>query len=376
MGAVPFVPNFLPVTAADSIGDVSTLDDRLDIVGGAIESFPTANCSSGFVTEATIVVNQGFSHTDIGGFMVDFDTDGDGRWDYTMQNINYKAFNSNNAPLQLSFTHPYGVPSATVGLGYFVVHTSGNSHLTMLACGEELGLTFDDWDNTSANVRFRIEQSTFDWSSQASLDEVTGTYTFEQASVLAQLQSTDGTPLSSIKPLESAYLATSGEDFMVLSSGGSAPMIASPVADVAMPPMLADAEFSIAENTATGSVVGQITAALGGDIFKNKIAEYIVVSQSSNVIALDKTTGELTVTDGSLLDYEAGMTEVTMEVLAVDVRGNLSDSAMVTVMVTDVNENPLPEPVVPERQDKSSGSFGWLALLAAPFAVLRRRKVK
>jgi hypothetical protein len=371
MGAVPFVPNFLPVTAADSLDD--SADSRLDIVGGAIESYAVGFCDAGFATLATIVFKEGFSHTFMGGFMVDFDFDGDGRWDYTMQNIDYSLFGAPEAE-QLTFTHPYGVPSGALDN---LIHTTGSNQITMQACGEAFGLTVDDWNVASPTVRFRVEESFWDWSSPMSMDEVIGSYTFEQASVLAQLQSTDGTPLSSIAPLESAYLAISGEDFMVLSSGdGSAPMIASPVADVAMPPMLADAEFSIAENTATGSVVGQITAALGGDIFKNKIAEYIVVSQSSNVIALDKTTGELTVTDGSLLDYEAGMTEVTMEVLAVDVRGNLSDSAMVTVMVTDVNENPLPEPVVPERQDKSSGSFGWLALLAAPFAVLRRRKVK
>jgi hypothetical protein len=371
MGAVPFVPNFLPVTAADSLDD--SADSRLDIVGGAIESYAVDFCDAGFLTLATIVVKDGFSHTFMGGFMVDFDFDNDGRWDYTMQSIDYSLFGNNPAE-QVSFTHPYGITSGGISVLY---HTTGSNHVTLRTCGEGLGLTADDWGVTSANVRFRVEESFWDWSSTMSMDEVTSSYTFDQASVLAQLQSTDGTPLSSIAPLESAYLAISGEDFMVLSSGdGSAPMIASPVADVAMPPMLADAEFNIAENTATGSVVGQITAALGGDMFKNKIAEYIVVSQSSNVISLDKATGELTVADGSLLDYETGMTEVTMEVIAADVRGNLSESAMVTVMITDVNENPLPEPVVPERQDKSSGSFGWLALLAAPFAVLRRRKVK
>ncbi|ATD00177.1 GlyGly-CTERM sorting domain-containing protein [Pseudoalteromonas spongiae] len=65
-----------------------------------------------------------------------------------------------------------------------------------------------------------------------------------------------------------------------------------------------------------------------------------------------------------------------MEVVVTDTAGNISAPAMVKIMVTDVNENPLPEPVTPPKTKKSSGSFGWLALLAAPLAFIRRRKVK
>ena len=53
---------------------------------------------------------------------------------------------------------------------------------------------------------------------------------------------------------------------------------------------------------------------------------------------------------------------------------------MFTVTVNDTIADPQPTPdVSPEPDNSSSGSSGslaWLALLAAPFAALRRRKVK
>ncbi|WP_249364495.1 Ig-like domain-containing protein, partial [Pseudoalteromonas ruthenica] len=50
----------------------------------------------------------------------------------------------------------------------------------------------------------------------------------------------------------------------------------------------------------------------------------------------------------------------------------------VNVTVTDVAEpvTPTAPVTLPESNSSSSGSLAWLALLAAPFAALRRRKQK
>ena len=76
------------------------------------------------------------------------------------------------------------------------------------------------------------------------------------------------------------------------------------------------------------------------------------------------------VADNTLL---AGDTSAEMEVVAIDVRGNVSEPAMVTISVTKV----APPVVTPEPTKKSSsGSLAWLTLLVAPFAFMRRRKQK
>jgi len=76
------------------------------------------------------------------------------------------------------------------------------------------------------------------------------------------------------------------------------------------------------------------------------------------------------VADTTLL---AGDTSAEMEVVAIDVRGNVSEPVMVAVSITaQVAPVVTPEPA----KKSSSGSLAWLTLLVAPFAFMRRRKQK
>ena len=80
-----------------------------------------------------------------------------------------------------------------------------------------------------------------------------------------------------------------------------------------------------------------------------------------------------------VLDYDAGLTSIELEVVATDRSGNVSESAMVTVTVNNLADEASEQPVVveePEKKKSSSGSLAWLTLLAAPFAFMRRRKQK
>jgi len=79
-----------------------------------------------------------------------------------------------------------------------------------------------------------------------------------------------------------------------------------------------------------------------------------------------------------VLDYDAGLTSIELEVVATDRSGNVSESAMVTVTVNNLADEASEQPVVVEEPKKksSSGSLAWLTLLAAPFAFMRRRKQK
>ncbi|MBQ4864131.1 GlyGly-CTERM sorting domain-containing protein [Pseudoalteromonas sp. MMG013] len=72
-------------------------------------------------------------------------------------------------------------------------------------------------------------------------------------------------------------------------------------------------------------------------------------------------------------------------VIAIDKLGNTSDPAAITINIENVVDTdaeqpapvPTPTPTVTQASsESSSGSLAWFALLAAPFAVLRRRKHK
>lgn len=106
--------------------------------------------------------------------------------------------------------------------------------------------------------------------------------------------------------------------------------------------------------------------------------------QASTVKVVDApANGELTVKEDGTIDYTpntgfAGEDSFTYTVR--EAAGLTSEPTMVTVTVNDTIADPQPTPdVSPEPDNSSSGSSGslaWLALLAAPFAALRRRKVK
>ena len=98
-------------------------------------------------------------------------------------------------------------------------------------------------------------------------------------------------------------------------------------------PMFADdmAEFSVAENAAAGTDVGMVTATDADD-------DSLMYSDDSMYFDVDPETGQIMVAEGAMLDYE--MEDMhTVTVTASD--GESSDSIMVTIMVTDMNEAPM-----------------------------------
>ena len=96
-------------------------------------------------------------------------------------------------------------------------------------------------------------------------------------------------------------------------------------------PMFADdmAEFSVAENAAAGTVVGMVMADDDSSL---------MYSDDSMYFDVDPETGQIMVAEGAMLDHE--MEDMhTVTVTASD--GESSDSIMVTIMVTDMNEAPM-----------------------------------
>lgn len=110
------------------------------------------------------------------------------------------------------------------------------------------------------------------------------------------------------------------------------------ITDVNESPVLEVQTFSVAENSASGTVVGTV---LASDPDHGQTLTYSIVSQHvPGAFAIDPVTGQITVANGSLIDFES-RTSIEIGVW-VDDNGTpkLSSVAPITIQILDVNETP------------------------------------
>jgi Ca2+-binding RTX toxin-like protein len=100
------------------------------------------------------------------------------------------------------------------------------------------------------------------------------------------------------------------------------------------PPVAEDQAFGVAENSATGTVVGQV-AASDPDAGQSLVYE-IIAGNESGAFRIDAETGEITVAEGGELDFET-VPSYTLTVQVTD-SGGLSDTALVQIAVDNVVE--------------------------------------
>jgi len=121
---------------------------------------------------------------------------------------------------------------------------------------------------------------------------------------------------------------------------------------------------TVAGGTFNANEGASVTLNANGADIDGDTLTYTWTQKSGPAIAITATTGTVTVTAPTV----SANTAAVFEVVASD--GKLSSApGIVTLNIADV-----PPPVVQPVQKKSSGSFGWMALLLLPVAVLRRRK--
>ncbi|GAA4652839.1 VCBS domain-containing protein [Kistimonas scapharcae] len=94
-------------------------------------------------------------------------------------------------------------------------------------------------------------------------------------------------------------------------------------------------DFSVNENAADGTVVGQVTAS---DVDAGDTLTYSLLDDDGGRFAIDSSTGEITVADGTLLNHE-GDTTHNVRVQVTD-SGGLTSEQDYTIQVGDVNEAP------------------------------------
>ena len=101
-------------------------------------------------------------------------------------------------------------------------------------------------------------------------------------------------------------------------------------------PTASDATFSLAENSADGTVVGSVSAS---DPDASDTLSYAITGgDPSGAFSIDAATGQITVADSAQLDFET--TPVFSLTVTVTDAGGLTDTAAVTVNLTNVNEDP------------------------------------
>ena len=108
--------------------------------------------------------------------------------------------------------------------------------------------------------------------------------------------------------------------------------------DVNDAPMFADdtAELSVDENSAAGDPVGD--PVMANDQDADDMLSYSLSGDDADSFAIDSATGQISVGEGTILNYESDTTSYSVVVTAADSAG-LSDTVEVTISVNDLEES-------------------------------------
>ncbi|WP_333607007.1 S8 family serine peptidase [Arsukibacterium sp.] len=320
-------------------------------------------CAAGYALYPTFHLEGGLNHLLQGNYSVDLDINNDGVYNFTMNTLlvtrlgpTYAAFPG----VMVSFNTIFGTTSGALGDVY---HYAGGKQVTLESCFNSVGLTAADIGRT-INARFRTSSDSFSLTASFIADQVTTPLTIDFSPEISLSSEPMGMPTTGINsttadeedtsvevlaPGQSAYVVRDTADtrsFVMMSGQAEAVAIANLAAPMAQPVVAAGQMLSVNENTANGTVIGQLSATAD---FRTVITEFVTLASTSGAIVLN-TDGSVVVANSAALDYEAGMTEVRMEVAALDASGNMSAPQQVVVKVNNVaDETPTLTVVVVNR---------------------------
>ncbi|NOU53012.1 S8 family serine peptidase [Pseudoalteromonas sp. JBTF-M23] len=361
---------------------MSKEDKSVNLVATTFNVYESEGCESGLWFTSSLVLRDALAHQrQVGGYETRLDIDGDGEHDYLLAQYSDVGRSAAIPGRTRSAVAPLvdGAPNWGAAFVSAFAHEGGSNTVTFTGCAEWIGLGSDNLGQDIAfesKVGFGYDLGLYTAEFE---DALAGTAKFATSN--AKLVTASGEAVEKLAPGAKAYV-TADAPFALTSadlSGVVAPMTDA-VLNNPMPfdaPVLNGVEVSVAENTETGTVI----ATLAAETVENTldVSEFYLKSSTHAGLSVN-AAGEIVVANGELLDFEAGNNEAKLIVTAIDVMGNISEPAEVIVNITNVVDTDAEQPpvvdVTPEPKKSSSGSLAWLALLAAPFAALRRRKQK
>lgn len=346
------------------IGTSDQTDAAFNIKAASTNLINVDWCASGALLTASMQFSDNITHMRQVGVEFMFDVDNDGTFDYQLANYN-DVGRSAAVPGRsrtVSGVIQNGEPSWQFLYGAF--HTTGSDTITLSACTDKIGLG-DKKSGDAYTVKAVTGYAGYQigvWSETHSLEESVIPFGINAA----RFVNAAGEEVRTLGMGESAYIDAS---WPVSVNNGLNQIVA--VADADMmeevvesrnnnaPTIETRQTFYTDENVELGTVIGVLKHNdEDGDIEGFKVSGTNLVDVRPN--------GEIFTT--AEIDYEYDR-DFRFSVVAVDSRKNHSEAVEVEVRVNNVKGGD-------DNDDSDSGSLAWLALLAAPFAALRRRKQK
>lgn len=344
-GVIPVEPFASTLVATSPVNPA--INGKHDIAAVTFDIGAFEGCRSGVALYPTLHLQEGINHLMQGNYAVDLDINNDQVWDYTVNTLLLTRFGPNFAAfpgVMVSFTTPYGTLSGNFG---DVLHFSGGKQVTLEACLDTVGLTIDDL-GSNITMRARTSSDSFSLFDNFIADSVVSSVQLSESPAVSLVKSLpldsdqkkpaaleESNEVEALQPGERAYLLRPEGDnrnFVLLSSQAEAAAVADYSAEFEQPVVNSELTFTVNENAASGTVIGQLSAATD---FRTVVSEYLVLASSSNAIMID-ASGKISVADSSALDYEGGMTKATFAVAALDTAGGVSEPVMVEISINNI----------------------------------------
>jgi minor extracellular serine protease Vpr len=319
--------------AAQLIGTSAKQDVAQDLRAATLDVIAADYCSSGYLLAPNFTVEQPLSHMLQANFAFLLDTNNDGDFDYEILSLLLSRLGSSYPTGYVgSFAVPFGTLSGFAGDAY---HVTGQRNVTLTACLEDVGLTAADIgsDISVAYLSFNDGYNLGFASGSADIDDVISSKAKLTLSPDVSLTNAAGEVVEQLAPGQSAFLNwQTQQGFVLLSDVGDAIAVADLNAGEQAPVVTAGQVFTVNENAANGTVIGKVDAEVD---FTTPVSEFMLAGSNSNAVTVRKN-GDIVVSNSSLLNYDAGLTTLSLEVIALDTAGNVSAPVMVTVNVVNL----------------------------------------
>ena len=357
------------------VGSSNSNDADFNIRAVTFNAINAEDCDTKVAFTASIQLGERLTHLrQAGGYAMNLDIDGDGTFDYALAQYSDVGRSAVIPGRSRTLSGPIedGEPSWKYVSSMY--HNAGSNTVTFAGCSDLIGL-----DQQSVGSPITVEASVgygYNIGIYDVTDTLSGTVPFSTST--AMFTDEAGQKVEVIAPGATVY-AKADSGFAITSDSleGIVTSVSSEtIKNPFTTPKLNSAEFSVAENTAKDTVIGQLELVAQDNTLE--VNEYFLKSSTHTAFSVNMN-GEVIVNNAEVLDFEAGNNTATLMVVAIDVFGNSSEAAEITVNITNTVDTDAEQPVpitLPESNRSSSGSLAWLALLAAPFAALRRRKQK